>query len=106
MSTYWGYYCRTCNVASDHWHNHGEELLTEFYDVWHVVKELQPAWIEVRTHSQWADLEMTTFLEDHKGHGIALQSEYGDVKDMPRPEVGRLAAALVRRDAGGPRRKK
>lgn len=84
MSTYWGYYCRTCNAASDQWHNHGEELLTEFYDAWHVVNDMRPIFVEVRTHSRWSDSEMAVFLADHMSHDIALQSEYGEVKDMPR----------------------
>jgi hypothetical protein len=82
MSTYWGYYCRNCDEASDHWHNHGDELLVEFYDAWHVVKAMNPVWIHVGTTSSWADLEMSVFLEDHMGHDVALQSEYGDVRDI------------------------
>lgn len=82
MSTYWGYYCRTCDVATDHWHNNGDDLLTEFYEVWHVLRDRRTIWVELRTHSRWADQEMSIFLSDHNGHDVALQSEYGDVKDM------------------------
>jgi len=83
MSKYWGYYCRTCNEATDHWHNHGEELLDEYYRAWHLIRTLQPLWIEVRTLTQWADIEVAIFLGDHEGHDIALQSDRGDIADLP-----------------------
>ena len=86
MSTYWGYYCRTCDIASDHWHNHGDDMLTEFYNAWHALRGMRLVWCSVSTLARWADLEMSIFLGEHAGHDIALQSEYGDAKDIA-PEV-------------------
>ena len=83
MSTYWGYYCRTCSEESEHWHNRGEELLSEFYEARNAVRALQPIWVTVSTISQWADLDMLIFLDDHEGHDIALHNEYGEIADLP-----------------------
>lgn len=85
MSTYWGYYCRTCSKESEHWHNHGEELLAEFYEAWRVVHALQPRWVSVRVGQPWdyCEWELGDFLKDHEGHDIALHSEYGDIADLP-----------------------
>jgi hypothetical protein len=82
VSTYWGYYCRTCDEASEHWLNHGDDVLAEFYNVWQVVKDIGTGLVGLRTDSGWADDAMSVFLEEHVGHNIALHNEYGDVKDL------------------------
>lgn len=80
MSEYMGYYCRTCAVASEHWHNHGDAMLSEFY---HAKRCLMGSiWVVLGTLARWPDTMMHTFLEEHDGHDIALQSEYGDVRDI------------------------
>lgn len=83
-----GYYCRTCNEASEHWHNHGDGMLAEFFRASHAVNTLDPIWVIVRTVDGWADSQMSIFLAEHDGHDIALQSEYGDVRDMPAVAPG------------------
>lgn len=84
MSTYWGYICRTCNVASAHWHNHGDDVLVEFHHAWHALRDMELRLVGVATDSNWVDWDMAIFLEEHEGHDIALESEYNEVKDIPQ----------------------
>jgi len=80
MSTYWGYVCLDCNVETDHWHNHGEDLLREYYDLYKVVQDIPTkySWvgITVLCNALAAD-EMQEFLSAHYGHHVAIRSEYG-----------------------------
>lgn len=89
MSIYWGYYCRDCEVASeDHWINHGERALAEYKKAREALADFDFYWIEVAPLGYgWAAGEMAEFLDKHRGHDVALQDEYGNVKDLPAVQV-------------------
>lgn len=57
-------------------------MLTEFHDARKALRGMGLRLVHVATDSQWADREMLLFLEEHEGHALALQNEYGDVKDI------------------------
>lgn len=86
MSTDWGYYCRTCQVESDTWINHGEEALSEFVYIRNIIEAsgYDFYWIEVESISSYSG-DMREFLDQHKGHDICLASEYGDKKELVEP---------------------
>lgn len=82
MSTYWGYHCKTCDKNSDHWFNHGERQLEEFFIAKTIIDKHNFKWIELNTLSGRNAGDMHEFLDNHRGHDICLHSEYGDIKEF------------------------
>ena len=80
MSTYWGYYCKTCSENSAHWFNHGEKLLAEFFEAKNLIEKCNFAFVEIYIQCDWASGDMHKFLDKHSGHDICLHSEYGNIK--------------------------
>lgn len=87
MSTYYGYVCKshTPNLASEHWFNHGEELLAEAYK-----HERAGTWPNDVT----GDPESVAYgmaapiywLRDHPNCIIAIRNEYGEETPLePEP---------------------
>lgn len=88
MSTYWGYKCKDCNVSSEHWFNHGDDYLNALVavreDLEQVMKRLEK-WIGWRidiSHMNVDEENPLEFLQQHKGHNIVLENEYGDLKEL------------------------
>lgn len=90
MSTYWGFRCETCNVATPHWFNHGEDLLRSF---WRYRAALIPAYrclnqsdapwaLELNYMGVYDDPAPLAFLSEHEGHTIVLLNEYGDTEPV------------------------
>ncbi len=90
MSTYWGYYCKTCEENSDHWLNHGEKCMEEFFIARDIFKKLNFTWVELQASSYWATSDMHEFLDKHDGHEICLHSEYGETKEFEKSLSGYL----------------
>ena len=85
MSTYWGYCCKTCDTETEHWFNHGEDQLNEYITARKVIEQsgYEFYWASLSVlGGDWALGEMDEFLNQHKGHEIALKSEYGDIVDL------------------------
>jgi hypothetical protein len=85
MSTYWGYYCKDCKKETDHWINHGEEVLTvlkKHEKILNTAVKESDGWIEI--HLMGFDIDddyPLEWLEKHRGHNIVLKNEYGDEKE-------------------------
>lgn len=82
MSTYWGYYCKTCEENSEHWFNHGEKQLEEFFIARGIINKYDFAFVKIYTLGNWATGDIHEFLDRHEGHDICLHSEYGQIKDF------------------------
>jgi len=92
MSEYWGLYCKTCDKSTDHEFNHGEEILRSLVKATPHLK----AAFDIDTSGyfefhlmghNWSDV--TGFaLEEHAGHELELESEYGNRETIegPQPE--------------------
>ncbi len=82
MSTHWGYYCRTCNVSSPHWLNHGENLLVHLLRDREIVTKaaalFQQHDIEIKHSGVFYDPSPWQFLVDHEDHILLLENEYGE----------------------------
>lgn len=83
MSVYWGYRCQDCNQETDHWFNHGEEQLSEYFAAYQLIKEYQFRWFDINLlgGSGFYD-EMQEFLDNHLRHNIVLCNEYGDTAQL------------------------
>lgn len=85
MSTYWGYYCLDCQDESDHWLNHGEAALREYFEITQMIEESGKEFIWLEIGIMGGDGfrgEMSEFLAKHWGHSIALRNEYGHTKPI------------------------
>ena len=87
MSCDWGYYCTQCEVESETWFNHGENLLREIYAAWPHVRAIQEIngdiEISIWRYQPWG------FLAEHDGHPLMLASEYGDQEPLNPDDVTR-----------------
>ena len=85
MSTYWGFYCRDCDVETTHWLNHGRPQLREYIKA---RKAISTAGIElfhtelVISGAAWFDGEIEEFYDAHKEHDFVLKNEYGDTEEL------------------------
>lgn len=96
MSTYWGLRCEQCGVDSPTWFNHGDDFLRELVKQWPtLIRPLLNAtnlggklWrLELRMMGYCEDPTPLEFLEEHDGHPIALQNEYGKVEPIEPEET-------------------
>lgn len=93
MSTCWGYYCEDCDKATGHNHNHGDDVLTEMALIFPKVKAIlddpgRPWCLDVRFDPVSGGYDEMQFLNDHFGHRIGVESEYGEripIGTPPRP---------------------
>jgi hypothetical protein len=76
MSIYWGYHCKTCDVASETWLNHGDDCLRVLARYAPMLRQLEDEstcdiWIQVGGYS-----EPLLWLREHAGHNLELINEY------------------------------
>ena len=86
MSTYYGYYCETCDESSPHWINHGDTALRALYAHREVFCNAERLINETPIASLMQGIEYwsgvvdtptpTEFLALHEGHTIGLEDEY------------------------------
>jgi hypothetical protein len=82
MSRYWGYYSKTKDESSEHWFNHGEERLIELYENKEALLKLAGL-VYISIDIGGFGSEPLTWLSDHLGEEIWLESEYGERKPLP-----------------------
>jgi hypothetical protein len=92
VSTYYGYYCASCREESDHWFNHGQNLLQTILALWPAVDALEKraaalpeGWKFLNV--QFADRfesDVRQFLAEHYGHDLKIKSEYAS---QPAEEI-------------------
>ena len=83
MSTYWGYRCQDCSQDTEHWLNHGEMALSEFFLAHQLMHAYEFGWVEISILGSASYLdEMRSFLDTHEGHDIVLANEYGETKPV------------------------
>jgi hypothetical protein len=100
MSTYWGYYCDTCQAGSPTWFNRGAGVLTLALAHWPEIKQalalqgqLADAFEVTITPYLYAERgegepTLFEFLAAHEGHSFRLHNEYGDITAVPATEGG------------------
>jgi len=95
MSTYWGYVCESHDppLTSEHWFNHGEEVLTQAYtlerqgqwpnDTEFMLKypALDPSPMPI-DHRGYVTTWPIEWLREHPNCTVALHNEYGDRKPL------------------------
>lgn len=88
MSTYWGYKCKDCDVSSEYWLNHGDDYLNVLAVTWQELeKAMKPlekwrGWRIDISHFNTEDEDPVDFLQQHEGHNIVLENEYGNIKEL------------------------
>lgn len=91
MSTYWGYHCRTDDATSECWINHGDETLASVLKAWpqiKAVREIADWYVEIRVLG--GHDELLPWLDEHDGHEIELENEYGDRQMVDTPIYARV----------------
>jgi len=79
MSHKWGYYCIDCGVRGEDMINHGNGQLIEYAIAWRLIYSHNPPLPSVSLESETrASLGMSCFMEEHVGHNICIESEYGE----------------------------
>jgi hypothetical protein len=81
MSEYWGLHCKTCDESTNHVFNHGEEILRSLVRATPHIKAALDAdksgYLEFSIMGHHGS-DITIFaLEEHVGHELELESEYG-----------------------------
>ena len=79
MSTYWNYFCKTCNVSSIDDINHGDAELLKALSCIDSIKILHDTDIfdiDILYHKG----DYISFLMEHYDHNIVVKSEYGNEK--------------------------
>ncbi|MCP3685394.1 MAG: hypothetical protein GY861_22310 [bacterium] len=83
MSTYYGYYCKTCDDQSPHWFPYGGEVLRQLYFANRLLIKNNFHSVEVHAlginNCVW---EIEDFLNKHIDHDVVITSEYGDILDV------------------------
>lgn len=108
MSTNWGYVCTSHvpHIESEHWYNHGEDLLTTIY-----VFERAGMWpdrrvggehgwdepINVPVGGEYANNWPVLWLRSHPECNVELANEYGDRERLPQWKPDGVRKNLQRR---------
>jgi hypothetical protein len=92
MSTDYGYRCKQDGAVSETWFQNGEWLLRSIVKLWPAIKQIREqnasgGYLEVSIMGySHCEYEVWEFLEQHEGHVLEIQDEYGRVTQLEATE--------------------